>query len=580
MSRRKAKPPTTSDSIGPARRYHAIAVGVLLVAATLTVYAQSLRAEFLTVDDGVYVTANPPVRAGLTAAGARWAFGIHESNWHPRTWLSLMLDASLGGVEPKLFHATNVVLHLASTLLLFAALFAMTRRLERSGFVALLFAVHPLHVESVAWVAERKDVLSGLFFMLGLLAWTSYVRRPGAGRYALVAAALALGLMAKPMLVTFPLVLLLIDRWPLERAAPWSRLIVEKLPLLAMSALSSIVTLIAQREGGAMSEAGVFPLTVRLGNALVAYASYLIDTVWPSGLAFFYPHPGGGLPVWQVLASAAALVAISVGAFRTSRSYPYLAMGWAWYLVMLVPVIGLVQVGLQARADRYTYLPLIGVFIAAVWGASDLAVRIADDRARKPAIFAVGALVAAGLIVVARLEAGTWHDSVMLYQRALAVTSDNAFAHNDLGLALLERGDLDGAILHSRQALRLDPEHPEAPNTLATALSRKGLAAESVAVYREALRTRPGDVTFHSNLGTVLAEQGDLPAAAAEFQEALRLAPGSASAHYNMGVLFARRQKWDEAIEELTVAQRLDPFDAEIRESLDQARALRGSSPR
>jgi tetratricopeptide (TPR) repeat protein len=580
VSRRKANPPTTSATTRSIQRPRAIAVGLLLVTATLAVYAQSLRAEFLTIDDGVYVTANPAVQAGLTAAGTAWAFGIHESNWHPLTWLSLMLDASLGGVEPKLFHATNVLLHLANTLLLFSVLFAMTGRLARSGFVALLFAVHPLHVESVAWVAERKDVLSGLFLMLGLAAWTSYVRRPGAGRYAIVALAFALGLMAKPMLVTFPLVLLLIDRWPLARTAPWSRLIVEKLPLLAMSALSSIVTLIAQRTGGAMSDAGVFPLTVRLGNALVACARYLIDTVWPLRLAFFYPHPGGGLPAWQVVASGAALVAISIGAFRTSRRYPYLAMGWAWYLVMLVPVIGLVQVGLQARADRYTYLPLIGVFIAVVWGVSDLAARVAGDRARKAAVIAMGALVAAALIVTARVEAGRWHDSVTLYERALAVTEDNAAAHNDLGLALLERGDLDGAIRHSREALRLDPVHAEAPNTLATALSRRGLAAQSVAVYREALRNRPGDVTFHSNLGTVLAEQGDFPAAAAEFQEALRLAPGSASAHYNMGVLFARRQQWDQAIEELTAAQRLDPFDAEIGRNLDQARALRGSAPR
>ena len=580
MSRRKAKPPAASDRFGPAPRDRALAVGLLLVVATLAVYAQSLQAEFLTLDDGVYVTANPAVQAGLTAGGVRWAFGIHESNWHPLTWLSLMLDASLGGVDPKIFHATNVLLHLANTLLLFAALFAMTRRLERSGFVALLFAVHPLHVESVAWVAERKDVLSGLFFMLGLLAWTSYVRRPSAGRYTLVTVALALGLMAKPMVVTLPLVLLLIDRWPLERAAPWSRLIIEKLPLVAMSAVSSIVTLIAQREGGAMSEAGVFPLTARLGNALVAYACYLIDTVWPSGLAFFYPHPGGGLPAWQVLTSAAALVAISVGALRTARSHPYLAMGWAWYLVTLLPVIGLVQVGLQARADRYTYLPLIGVFIAVVWGASDLASRLTNMRARKAGIIALGALVAAGLIVAARVEAATWHDSVTLYERALEVTTDNAFAHNVLGLALLERGDLDGTIRHCREALRLDPGHAEAPNSLATALARKGLAAEAITVYREALRIWPGDATFHSNLGTVLAEQSDLPAAAAEFQEALRLEPGSANAHYNMGVLFARQQRWDEAIDELTAAQRLDPFDPEIRQSLDQARALRRSPPR
>ena len=580
MPRRKATSRTTSDGSQPAPRGRVLAACLLLAAATLSVYAQSFRAEFLTVDDGVYVTANPAVTAGVTAAGTRWSFGMHEGNWHPLTWLSLMLDASLGGVDPSVFHATNVLLHVANTLLLFLALFRMTGRLERSGFVALLFAVHPLHVESVAWIAERKDVLSGLFFMLSLLAWAAYVRRPDVKGYALVAALFALGLMAKPMVVTLPLVLLLVDRWPLRRTESWVRLIAEKLPLLAMSALSSIVTLVAQRKGGAVSGTDAFPLGSRLGNAVVAYVRYLVDSAWPSRLAFFYPHPGGTLPAWQVAASAAVLVMVSFYALRGSRKHPYLAMGWVWYVVMLAPVIGLVQVGLQARADRYTYLPLIGPFIAVVWGASDLAERLADLRVRRAARFVAGALAAGGLIIAARVQAGYWHDSVSLYERALAVTNDNAVAHNDLGLALLERGELDGTIVHCREALRLDPSHPEAPNHLATALARQGRAAEAIAVYREALVRRPFDVTFHSNLGTVLAEQGDLAGAAAEFREALRLDPDSANAHYNMGVLLARERRYDEAAHELAAAQRLDPFDAQIGQSLDQARALAGSSAR
>ena len=557
-----------------------VTVVILIVAATLAVYAQSFGAGFLTIDDGVYVTANPTVQAGLTATGARWAFGMHEANWHPLTWLSLMLDASIGGTTPGTFHVTNVLLHAANSLLLCFALFAMTGRLERSGFVALLFAVHPLHVESVAWIAERKDVLCGLFFMLGLLLWAAYVKRPSKGGYAWVALVLAFGLMAKPMLVTLPLVFLLLDRWPLERKASWRELIIEKVPLFALSAGSAVATMIAQRSGGAMSTTEVFPLSARAANAAVAYMLYLTGMVWPARLSFFYPYRGAALPAWQMAAAVLLIIAITVLAARTARTYSYIAVGWAWYLVTLIPVIGLVQVGLQARADRYTYLPLIGPFIAITWGAADLAGRVGDLRVRKALMGSVGCVVAVALIFTAHVEAGYWHDSIALYQRALAVTQDNATAHNDLGLALLERGDLDGTILHCKEALRLDPNHPEAPNHLATALSRKGQLAEAIAVYREAIRRRPGDVTFHSNLGTVFAEQGDFPSAGAEFHEALRLDPNSASAHYNMGVLLARERRFEAAVVELAAAQRLDPLDAQIRQSLQQARELASRAPK
>jgi Flp pilus assembly protein TadD len=547
-------------------------IAVLLTAATLAVFGQTLGAAFITADDGVYVTQNPTVQAGLTGPGFRWAFGFHDGNWIPLTWLSLMLDASIGGGGPRPFHLTNVILHLASTLLLFVGLTRMTSCAGRSGFVALLFAVHPLHVESVAWVAERKDVLSGLFFMLGLLAWAAYVRRPSTSRYLAVAGVLMLGLMAKSMLVTLPVVFLLLDLWPLRRATPLRRLIVEKIPLAAIAAVVGIVTIAAQRGEGAMSSLAAIPFPERVGNALVSYAAYLVSMVWPQHLSFFYPHPGAGLPPWQVLASAALLFAITFAAWRTIRTHPYVAIGWAWYVIMLLPVIGLIQVGVQARADRYTYLPLIGPFLAMTWAYGDTV------RRRE---LVVGTAAVAGVLLTgaAYVQAGYWHDSVTLYTRALAVTTDNAVAHGNMGLALLEAGDLDGAIAHSREALRLAPGNAEAPNQLATALTRKGLADEAIAVYRTALAVRPNDVTLHSNFGTVLAEQGRFDDAAREFQEALRLAPGSSDAHYNLGILLARQERFDEAIAELSEAQRLSPLDAQIRESLDQAKALRGPSP-
>lgn len=558
MARRKEQP-----------KHDRLLFALLLVVAVIAVFGRTAGASFITADDGVYVTQNPTVQAGLTGEGLRWAFGFRDGNWIPLTWLSLMLDATLWGTGPRGFHVTSVALHLASTLLLFLALSRASGRPHPSWFVAVLFAVHPLHVESVAWVAERKDTLSGLFFMLALLAWERYARRPDLGRYLAVVAILAAGLMAKPMLVTLPLILLLLDLWPLARPLPLRRLVAEKLPLLGLSAISAALTFAAQRGAGAMSSVAAIPLDARIGNAIVSYAAYLVKTVVPTKLAFFYPHPGRGLPPWQILAGGALLVALTLIAWRSIRKRPFVAVGWAWYVIMLVPVIGIVQVGVQARADRYTYLPLIGIFLAATW-------TVADMRLPRAAVRAVAALVGIALAAASYVEAGYWRDSVTLYRRALAVTTGNAVAHNNLGLALLERGDLDGTIEHCRKALEIDPGHPEAPNHLATALTGKGLDAEAIAVYRRAIAIRPGNATFHSNLGTVLAESGDLGGAAAAFAEAIRLAPGSSDAHYNLGVLLARQGRYDAAIAELEIARRLSPFDAQIQESLREAARLRG----
>jgi Flp pilus assembly protein TadD len=580
VTRRKAKTEARAETASnrDSQRGMMLAIALVLVAATLAVYGQTLRAEFVTADDGVYVTANPTVKAGLTWEGLRWAFGLRESNWMPLTWLSFMLDATLAGASPRAFHRTNLILHLAGTLVLFATLTGMTGKPGRSGFVAMLFAVHPLHVESVAWVAERKDVLCGLFWMLGMAAWAAYVKRPAAARYALVIVSLALSLMAKPMAVTLPLVFLLLDLWPLRRPVPLGHLVREKIPLLALSAASSIATLIAQRQGGAMSSVEAIPLASRAGNAIVSYAAYLVNAIWPTGLAFFYPHPGGGLAAWQVLLGGALLAGLTLAAWRAIPSRPYVPVGWAWYVVTLLPVIGLVQVGLQARADRYTYLPLIGPFIAVTWGFAERLERIAEVRVRNALCFGTAGVVSVALASAAYVQTGYWHDSVTLNTRALAVTQNNAVAHNDLGLALLEREDFDGAIRHCREALRIDPGHPEAPNHLATALAREGRLEEAFAVYRQALSIRPGDVTLHSNFGTVLGEQGQFAEAAAQFAEAVRLDPDSSDAHYNLGVLLARQERYDAAIAEFLIAERLSPFDPEIRQSLEDARALRDAA--
>jgi Flp pilus assembly protein TadD len=532
------------------------------------------------------------VRNGLTWHGVRWAFGFRESNWHPLTWLSLMLDASLGGVSPRVFHVTNLLLHAANAVLLFLVLLRMTGRPWRSGFVSVFFAIHPLHVESVAWVAERKDVLSTLFWFLTMLAYASYVARPGPRRYAWIVAAFVAGSMSKPMLVTLPAILLLLDVWPLGRLAfpgrgrafwPAARtLVTEKMPLFVLSAVSAGLTLAAQWHGGAVSGLITYPAPVRIENAIVSYAAYIGQMLWPARLSFFYPHPHGSSSPAAVFAAALLFVVATAVAFGLSRRLPYVLFGWLWYAVTLVPVIGIVQVGMQARADRYTYVPLVGLFVVLVWGASDLAewaaIRSPSEgraRANRWLLAIVGCAVVAVLAVGAYVQAGYWHDSDRLYRRALELRGDNPVAHNNLAISLLDRGDADGAVEHAREALRLDPAHPEAPATLGNALARLGKLDDAVAVYRQAIANRPRDPYLHGNLAAFLGIQGKLDDAAAELREALRLDPESADAHENMGVVLARQGKYGEAFAEFAEALRIDPGNEEVRAELEQARTLR-----
>ena len=567
---------------------------------------------FIGGDDTRYITENPAVQGGLSAAGVRWAFTtLHASNWHPLTWLSHLLDVSLFGLDARGHHATSVLLHALNAALLFLALERLTGRRWPSAFVAALFGVHPLHVESVAWVAERKDVLAGLFFMLLLLAYERYSRRGGTVRYLAVLALFALGLAAKPMLVTVPLVLLLLDFWPLGRmrfkhagaagAPPLTRLLAEKAPLLALAAASSAITILAQRSGGALVGLANIRPGLRVANGVVSAATYLVRAAWPADLAVFYPYPEGGIPAAQILLSTLLLAALSLAAAASLRRRPYLAAGGCWFAGMLVPVLGLVQVGLQARADRYTYLPLIGIFIAAAWFATD-----AGRFVRRAAPVAAAAAVIAAT-VLSTVQARYWRDGETLFRRAIAVTSGNWHAHNNLGEALARQGRREEALQHYREALRarpgtaiavlniggtlldlgrtaeavdalreavrLTPGDFQARSTLGQALFARGLLREAESSFREAVRLRPDFAEARVDLGAVLANSGRLAEAEGNFRDAVRLKPGLFVAHVDLARLLALLGRPAEAAQSYAEALRISPAAAEVRRELESLRA-------
>jgi protein O-mannosyl-transferase len=575
-------------------------VCLALIAVNLIVYASVRHHDFVNFDDDDYVTANPVVLRGLTWHGVAWAFTTeHAVNWHPLTWLSHMLDVQLYGLDAGAHHLTNLLFHIGNTLLLFGLLHRMTGALGRSAFVAGLFAVHPLHVESVAWVAERKDVLSTLFWMLTLWAYIEYVKRPdlrqsSRRRYAAVLLFFALGLMAKQMLVTLPLVLLLLDFWPLGRvgigpnpAGGWAPardgwatagcLVSEKLPLLALAVASSIATFVIHQRGGAVIILSAIPLQLRIENALVSYVVYIGKMLWPAGLAVLYPYPQS-LSAWSVAVAFVTLTGISVAVIWAAPRRPYLPVGWFWYLGTLVPVIGLIQVGDQTIADRYTYIPLIGLFIIVAWGAPDLLVRWPLRRVVLPkiALPAAACLVILACAITARGQLEYWEDSTTLWTHTLAVTTRNNIAHNNLGATLADQGKTDEAIAHYSEALRIKSDYADAHNNLGVALADQGKFDEAIAHYSEALRIKPGYSDAHSNLGIALADQGNLDEAIAQFTEALRINPDSAKAHNNLGVALASQGKLDEAIAQFTEALQVKPDYADARNNLELALARRG----
>jgi len=570
---------------------------LLLSSITLAVYWQVRNHEFVIYDDDLYVTENPHVQAGLTRESLKWAFTTTwASNWHPLTWLSHMLDCQLYELNPSGHHLTNVFLHLANTLLLFLVLKRMTGAAGKSIVVAALFALHPLHLQSVAWVAERKDVLSTLFLMLTLWAYLRYVEGPGLNRYLLTLLLFALGLLAKPMLVTLPFVLLLLDYWPLERyrigpsdddtraTAPapshgkeprsiFFRLLSEKVPFFVLAAGSSIVTFLAQQGGGAIKTVEVFPVKIRIANALLSYVNYIGKMIWPHRLAVLYPHPGSSLSMWQAAGAGLLLACLSIATVRAALRHPYLAVGWFWYLGTLLPVIGLVQVGSQAMADRYTYVPLIGLFIIVAWGMFELL-----ERTRHGQILLVfsSVVMISLLMILSWAQARHWRTSVTLFEHTVQVTSNNYLAHNNLGAAMFEQGKLDEAILHYARALEIKPNYWSAHNNLALVLAEQGKLKEAFDHYQEALKIKPHDAGIHNNFGTFLAQQGKLDQAIAHFSRALELKPDFAEVYSNLGNVFKQQGKMDKAIAHYYKALEIKPNHAEAHNNLGVLLAKQG----
>jgi Flp pilus assembly protein TadD len=576
---------------------HEFLICLLLVLIVLVVFGQGVKNDFINFDDTQYVTENQHVQAGLTWNNLAWAFTTaHAGNWHPLTWLSHMLDCQLYGLNPAGHHLTNVLLHSASTVLLFLVLLGMTGSRWRSAFVAALFALHPLHVESVAWVAERKDVLSTLFWIFTLWAYLAYTQRPSVRRYLLILLVFALGLMAKPMLVTLPCVLLLLDYWPLKRielgqsasglptaSQPSTiaekpgmqafRLLLEKTPLFVLAAASCVVTFVVQKSWGAVGALEVYPIKIRVANALVSYVKYMVKMIWPQNLAVFYPHPGQSLPMWQAAAAGLLLLLISIAVIRAGRRQPYLAVGWLWYLGTLVPVIGLMQVGGQAMADRYTYVPLIGLFIMAAWGVGDV---VGSWRYGKSALASAAISLLVALMVCASLQVKHWKNSLTLFEHALRVTENNYLAHLNLGAALADQGKAEEAITHYHRSLQIAPNYAEAYNNLGLALVQLGKNDEATAHYVKALQINPHCAIAHNNFGVVLTRQGEFDKAIAHFYYALNLRPDWVEVYNNLGNAFFIQGRFDQAIFYYSETLRLKPGYGDAHNNLAVALANRG----
>jgi len=590
-----------------------IAAGLAIT--TFGIYLQVIGHRFIVIDDISYIEENPTVNRGVTLGGLAWAFTtFHEGNWHPLTWIAHMIDSQLFGIFAGGHLLVNALIHVVNTLLLFWFLLATTRARWPSALVAALFALHPLHVESVAWAAERKDTLSTFFGLLSLIAYVRYAEAPSIRRYAWTAITLALGLLAKPMLVTWPFVMLLLDYWPLGRFEITSRrevatkvwpLVREKLPLFALVAASAVITSVAQSHAGAVRTFTEVPITLRLSNALVSYAKYLLLTFWPNDLAVFYPFPAAGIPAWQIIGAALLLIGITAFCFFQWKIRPYIIVGWLWFLGTLVPVIGLVQVGGQAMADRYFYVPSIGLFIALVFGVAEIAKR------RRVAPWFRATIAGVVLLVLATLtnaQIQRWNNSFTLFEHTLAVTPPNLAIQNTLGYALQRSGRLDEAAAHFEKALQMKPDEymsllnmgvnrfyqgrvpeaidyaqaairsqadaPKAYNLLGMALAKQNHNEAALEAVRRAVELAPKDADIRNNLGLALARLGRIPEAINEFHEALRLNPRNAGAHANLGLALFASGKPQESIPEFEAALRLNPELKTAADGLRQAQAL------
>lgn len=560
MKKRKVPPPKRT----PASRASSapLLTGLGIGAAVLAIYWQTFDFGWVSFDDATYVYQNAMVRTGLSFRTLAWAFTTFQtSNWHPLTWISFLLDASLFGMNAGEQHAVNVFLHLASSVLLFLALRRMTRSQWRSALAAAIFAVHPLHVESVAWIAERKDALCVLFEILTLWFYARYAEDAKPSRYAMVMAAFALSLLSKPMAVTLPFVLVLLDIWPLRRG----RRLLEKIPLFALSAGASAVTLFAQRSTGATRLTNL-PFAARLGGAIVAYVRYLGKAVWPANLGMLYPVET--FPLLPVIAAAAILLAITVAAILVFRRRPYILVGWLWFLGTLVPVIGLVQVGFQSIADRYMYFPLVGLSIALIWAANDV---VEAAPGLRQAAGAASVAIVVAFAAVAWRQAGYWRDSITLFEHTLAVTRGNYVIHNDLGIDLQAAGRLNEAAAQFRLAVDAAPRYKDALNSLGAIVAYQGNKTEAIELHRRAVAADPNYAGARLNLGHELLETGQLDEALAQLQEGVRLEPESARGHAYLGAALLAQGHPESALEHLDYAVKLAPGNADTQSNLCSA---------
>jgi tetratricopeptide (TPR) repeat protein len=573
-------------------------LAVLLALLTIALYWPAMHHDFVNYDDDVYVTSNVQVQKGLTLENVRWAFiNPVDGNWHPVTMLSHELDCQLYGLKPWGHHLTDILLHALNTVLVFLLLQLMTGARWRSALVAALFGAHPLHVESVAWVAERKDVLSTFFGLLALIFYVRHVQKSEVKSqksesnflisspflrspfYWLSLFFFALGLMSKPMLVTWPCVMLLLDYWPLRRISDlrfpisdWKRLLLEKVPFFLFSAAASVVTFLVQKRGGAVMTTQAFPMGSRVENALISYGRYLEKLFWPTDLAILYPHVAHW-PLMAVAASVLLLYGMTALFFRGRKRYPFLLMGWLWFLGTLVPVIGLVQVGEQSMADRYTYIPSLGVLVLVVWGAHELTKRW---QHQETTLALAGSAAIVLCLAVTHKQLGYWQDSEALFQHTLKVTENNELAHNNLGLALLDKGQTDEAISQFQEAIRLNPDAAEIHENLGGALLKRNQDGEAINEFQEGVRLKPASAVAHNDLGNAFFSNGQTDEAMEQFQEAVRLAPDYADARVNLGVAFLRKGQTDEAKSQFEEAIRLRPNDANAHLNLGIALAKKG----
>jgi len=563
-----------------------------VAAATVLIYARAVFFPFSAIDDHVYVTSNPHVLFGFSVDSVIWACtSFDAANWHPLTWLSLMLDGQLFGKNPAGYHLVNVAMHAANSALLYLLFARMTGAWGKSAFVAACFALHPLHVESVAWIAERKDVLSTLLMMVSLLFYLSFQQRRAPRDYALSLTAFALGLTAKPMLVTLPVLLLLLDFWPLRRirlALPgvavaegeaagaatgspgWKGALLEKVPFLVLSGLSCLLTVLAQGSGEAVATLTQMPLLYRVNNALWSSVQYLKKALLPFDLAVYYPY--ALIPSWKAGLAALLLFAVTLLVLRNWNRRGYLALGWGWYLVTLLPVIGVVQVGSQAMADRYTYVPYIGLFVMAAWGGAELAHKLRlPDNALRVATAAVLVFFA----VTTSIQLNYWKDNFLLLTHTLDITENNYFTRFALGGYLEEKGDLDAAVLQYRETLRINPGAKSAHLYLGRALARQGDPEEAISCLQEALRRRAGLPSAYFYLGVCYEKLGKTAEATEAYREAARLEPENPRYHTNFGAILARQGRLDEAVQCFREALKIDPKDRKAAEYLQLAESMR-----